>query len=210
MFWTNEAIQQADKVIRLNVINSVTGIKPANLIGTISPTGITNLAVFSSVVHLGSNPPLIGFFLRPDVEVPRHTFENIQATGHYTINHLPTGLTKEGHQTSAKYPREISEFDACGFTPEFIDQFHAPSVKEAKVKFGLTFEQAVPIPLNGTTLVIGRIQWLIAPDNAMTEEGYIDLEQTGSSGISGLNTYYSFNKLADYPYARFPTPHQPE
>lgn len=206
MFWTSKDIEEADKLLRMNVINSITGIKPANLIGTKSALGTTNLAVFSSVVHLGSNPPLIGFFLRPDVDVPRHTFENIQATGYYTINHLPSSLAQQGHQTSAKYPRDISEFDACSFTPEYIKDFPAPSVKEAKVTFGLTYEQAIPIPLNGTTMVIGRIQWLKAPDSALTEEGYIDLEQTESVGISGLNTYYSFKKVADYPYARFSSP----
>ena len=32
------------KINRLNLINSITGIKPANLIGTISKDGHTNLA----------------------------------------------------------------------------------------------------------------------------------------------------------------------
>jgi len=56
--------------------------------------------------------------------------------------------------------------------------------------------------VNGTILVIGRIQWLVVPNEAMDEEGYIDLERAGSAGISGLNTYYSFKKIGDYPYAR--------
>jgi len=202
MYWTSDDIQKADKLLRLNVINSITGIKPANLVGTISPTGSTNLAIFSSLVHIGSNPPFIGFFLRPDIEVPRHTFENIKATGFYTVNHLPNTRTLQGHQTSAKYHREVSEFTECGFAPEFIEGFPAPCVQEAGIKFGLKFEQAVPIEVNGTILVIGRIQWLVVPNEAMDEEGYIDLERAGSAGISGLNTYYSFKKIGDYPYAR--------
>ncbi len=42
----------------------MTGIKPANLIGTISKNQVSSLAIFSSVVHLGSNPALLGFVLR--------------------------------------------------------------------------------------------------------------------------------------------------
>ena len=63
------AIQDMDRVKRLNLINSITGISPANLIGTISNDSIENLSIFSSVIHIGSNPPLIGFILRPTKKI---------------------------------------------------------------------------------------------------------------------------------------------
>jgi flavin reductase (DIM6/NTAB) family NADH-FMN oxidoreductase RutF len=65
MHITNRDIQKLDKIKRLNLINSITGIKPANLIGTVDETKNSNLAIFSSIVHLGSNPPLIGMVIRP-------------------------------------------------------------------------------------------------------------------------------------------------
>ena len=65
MQYTKEDIAALDRISRLKIINSVTGVKPANLIGTINKRGITNLAVFSSVVHLGSNPALLGLISRP-------------------------------------------------------------------------------------------------------------------------------------------------
>ena len=61
MHLTREDIQNTERIKRFNIINSITGIKPANLIGTISADGKTNLAIFSSDIHLGSNPALIGF-----------------------------------------------------------------------------------------------------------------------------------------------------
>ena len=61
MRYTNKQIQELDRVSRLKIINSITGIKPANLVGTIDDEGKTNLAIFSSVVHLGSNHQLLGF-----------------------------------------------------------------------------------------------------------------------------------------------------
>ena len=74
---TKTDLENASKVFRLNLINSITGIKPANLIGSISNSGQTNLAIFSSVIHLGSNPAYLGFIMRPIGDVPRHTYENI-------------------------------------------------------------------------------------------------------------------------------------
>ena len=62
----SKKIAEFSKIYRLNLINSVTGYKPANLIGTKSRGGISNLAIFSSVVHLGSKPPLIGIVTRPN------------------------------------------------------------------------------------------------------------------------------------------------
>ena len=64
-FIDSKQISEFSKVYRLNLINSITGYKPANLIGSKSTKGKTNLAIFSSVVHLGSKPPLIGIITRP-------------------------------------------------------------------------------------------------------------------------------------------------
>ena len=77
LHYTRLDIDQMEKIFRLNLINSCTGYKSANLIGTQSADGKTNLAVFSSITHLGSNPPLIGFVLRPTT-VPRDSYRNIK------------------------------------------------------------------------------------------------------------------------------------
>lgn len=202
MIWNAQDIASADKVTRLRMINAITGIKPANLIGTQDASGRHNLAVFSSVVHLGRNPALIGFILRPHDEVPRHTWQNIQATGHYTINHIPASMTQQAHYTSAKFPQEVSEFERCGFTPEIIPGVAAPFVGESALKMGLRFVSATEIPLNGTTLVIGEIIYLSIPDKFVDAAGELDLALSESAGISGLNTYYKLEKIGQYPYAR--------
>ena len=61
MHLTLEDIRQLEKRHRANLINSITGVKSANLIGTRNKEGNTNLSIVSSVVHLGSNPALIGY-----------------------------------------------------------------------------------------------------------------------------------------------------
>ena len=104
---------QMEQRKRAHLINSVGGFKSVCLIGTVDLIGQTNLAIFSSIVHIGANPPLISFIMRPD-SVERHTLANILETGSYTINHLNTSIYKQAHQTSARYPKELSEFDATG------------------------------------------------------------------------------------------------
>ena len=108
MIYTKEDIEQLDRIPRLKIINSVTGIKPANLIGSIDSKGQTNLAIFSSVVHLGSNPALLGFVSRPQTAEVGHTYRNIQENGVYTINHIHPEFVINTHYTSAKFDASIS------------------------------------------------------------------------------------------------------
>lgn len=199
---TKEDIQNLDRKRRLNIINSVTGIKPANLIGTKSKNDQSNLAIFSSVVHLGSDPALLGFITRPTGELPRHTYENIKETGFYTINQIPINHIKRAHYTSAKVDRSISEFERMNLREEYLLDFKAPFVGESQLKIGMKFEQEIPIHLNGTLLIIGSVEQLIVEDEAVSEEGYINLELLETAGISGLNSYYSLNFMESFPYVR--------
>ena len=202
MHYTKKDIENMDRIQRIKYINSVSGIKPANLIGSIAEEGQTNLAIFSSVFHLGSDPALLGFITRPTGEVPRHTYENILQNEQYTINHVPTDFAKNAHYTSAKLERDHSEFEACGFTPELIGDFKAPFVKESSLKMGMRLKQTIDISMNGTILVIGEIEHLIMPAAAIDTEDDVNLANINGTGISGLNTYYSLQKINRYPYAR--------
>jgi len=200
--FTGKELGELGKIERANLINSVTGCKPANLIGTIGRNERANLAIFSSVVHLGANPPLIGFIVRPTGEVSRHTYENIRENGFYTINHVHREFIERAHYTSAKFDQAVSEFEACRLTEEYVSDFPAPFVKESRLKLGMQLEQELPIALNGTILMIGSIKLAIVPDEIISDEGYLNLEKADDVGISGLNSYYALKKIADFPYAR--------
>ncbi|MFY0672335.1 MAG: flavin reductase [Bacteroidia bacterium] len=202
MHLTHQDILATSKIRRLNIINSITGIKPGNLIGTKGKDGNTNLAVFSSVVHLGSKPPLLGFILRPTGDVPRHTFQNIIDTGIYTINSITTDKTQNAHYTSAKFELDESEFNGCAFEEEYINGFDAPFVRESGIKIGLSVVQTIDIEINGTKMVIGKIEHLLVDDALVSNEGYVNLEKANAAGIGGLNSYYELKHIADYPYAR--------
>ncbi|MEM6643147.1 MAG: flavin reductase [Bacteroidota bacterium] len=202
MHLTKNDILGLDRKKRLNIINSITGIKPANLIGTISSLEQTNLAIFSSIVHLGSDPALLGFITRPTGEVPRHTYENLKETGIYTINQINVKIIEKAHYTSAKLDRSQSEFEEMALSEEYIAEFKAPFVKESTLKIGMKFEEEIPIKRNGTILIVGSVEHIVISENAVNEKGYINLETLKAAGISGLNSYYELKFLESYPYVR--------
>jgi len=205
MYLSKSDIENSPKRKRINLINSISGIKPGNLIGTKSNSGQSNLAIFSSVVHLGSQPGYFGFFSRPDAEVRRHTYENIKENGYFTINHIHSDIVEKGHYTSAKFDAAISEFDACQLTEEYFHDFKAPFVQESQLKFGLKRVETIEVKSTNTIMVVGEIQHLIIADELVDEQGNIDLGSLNTVGISGLDTYYSLKKIAQFPYARVET-----
>jgi len=203
MYFDRENIERLQKRYRINLINSSTGIKPANLIGSVSETGQENLSIFSSVIHLGSNPALIGFMLRPAAGFERHTWENIQSTGVYSINHVAKEFVENAHFTSAKFPKEKSEFSECHLKVQYMEGFSAPFVRSSPVKLGMRFIEAIPISHNQTSMIIGRVEHIIIDDdNHVSDDGNIDLVSTGSAGVSGLSQYFTLINDLELPYAR--------
>ncbi len=194
-------IKAMQRLYRINLMNGITGYKSANLIGTKSEAGIENVAVFSSVTHFGSNPALIGFVLRPHT-VPRNTYENILETGYYTINHINKGIIEEAHHSSAKYDASVSEFEQTGLMPEYLDDFMAPFVAESSIKLAMKFEQAIPVELNATILVLGSVEAVYLPEILIEEDGFLDLNAAQTVAIGGLDSYHLPNQLQRLPYAR--------
>ncbi len=184
-----------------NFINSLTGFKSVNLIGTADKKGLTNLAVFSSIVHIGSNPALVGYINRPITAAP-HTLANIKATGVYTINHINPAFLQQAHQTSTKYPNDISEFDETGLTPEYAENITAPFVKESIIKYALSLEEIIPIQLNGTFLVIGKVQYVHIPSGILSPDGFLELDKALSLCSNGGDAYYATQLINRYQYAK--------
>ena len=197
---TTDLIQMEQRK-RAHLINSVGGFKSVCLIGSVDLIGQTNLAIFSSIVHIGANPPLISFIMRPD-SVERHTLANILETGSYTINHLNESIYKKAHQSSARYPKEISEFDATGLSVEYKSNCKAPFVKESHVQLELEFKQRIDLTINNTILIIGEIKNIYFPEDCMQEDGFLDIEKAGTITCSGLDSYHLTKSLERLPYAK--------
>jgi flavin reductase (DIM6/NTAB) family NADH-FMN oxidoreductase RutF len=155
-YFDQKDIASLDHLYRINLINSSSGFKSANLIATKSKEGISNVAVFSSVIHLGSNPPLLGFLTRP-TSAPRNTYKNIKDTGCYTINHIYEDIIKDAHHCSAKYDASISEFSMTELKEEYDHTCMAPFVKGAPVQLQMQFREEHHFKINGTIMIIGEI-----------------------------------------------------
>ncbi|PKK35109.1 MULTISPECIES: flavin reductase family protein [unclassified Siphonobacter] len=194
-------IAAMEKYFRINLINSLPGYKSLNMLGSVSPEGVTNLALVSSAFHLGSNPPLIGLIMRPQ-RPENDTLHNIRSTGQYTLNNVLPDWYEKAHQTSATYPSGVSEFEACGFEPLYIQELKAPFVKQSSIKMGLHLREMIDIELNGTTLVIGEVVALLVDEPLIEQDGFINHHQAGTVTVAGLDAYYLTQPLQRMAYAK--------
>lgn len=198
---SSEDINNFEQRYRVSLINSLGGFKSLVLIGTRNKEGKSNLAIFNSFFHLGANPPLFGIIIRPD-SVERHTLSNILETGVFTVNHVKEDFYKNAHQTSARYPADVSEFDAVGLTEENKPGIYAPFVKESSIKITASFRQKIEVEANGTIMIIGKINHISLPENCLSEDGFIDIEKTGTITCSGLDSYHTTKRLSRLSYAK--------
>ncbi len=198
---TYSEIMEMEQRQRAHLINSIGGFKSVALIGSTDTKGQTNLAIFSSIVHIGSNPPLLSFIMRPD-SVERHTLANILDSRFYTINHINAHIYEKAHQTSARYPKLVSEFDATGLTPEYKNEFVAPFVKESQIQIAMEFKERVTIEINQTSMLIGEIKAVYFPSNCLELDGFINLEKAGTITSAGLDSYHTTQVLQRLEYAK--------
>ena len=175
---------------RALLINSLPGYKSAMLVGTSDAKGLTNLTIVSSHFHLGSSPPLLAMILRPSTgNSERHTLHNLLETQCWTLNGFSLEHAARAHQTSAPYPKDQSEFDACGFETEWLAEFNAPFIKGSPLQIGCLLREHHPLEINGTHMIIGEVQHLHYPETAQRSDGGLSLDAMGLVAVAGLDTY---------------------
>lgn len=173
---------------KINLINSCSGYKSANLIGSKSQSGVSNVAIFSSVTHIGSSPALLGFFLRPTTVI-RNTYDNIRETGFFTINHVHESILNDAHHTSAKYDKSISEFDFTSLEEEYKANYLVPFVKKAPLQMAMKYVEEYHIKINNTILLVGEIKDLYIADDLLEDDGFVNLSKANIASINGLDGY---------------------
>lgn len=203
-----EAIADLPSRTRANFINSITGYKSCNLIGTRSADGTSNLAIFNSLLHIGSSPALLGFLLRP-LTVRRDTFDNLRNNRVFTVNQVSYDMVEQAHQTAAKYERDVSEFQEVGLTEEYLDDFDAPYVAESGLKIGCSYKNHYTLEENGCILVIGSVEHIYLPPEIQASDGFLHLEKIKTVTSMSLDGYALPSFLGRLAYARPDTQTRP-
>lgn len=182
-------LQNYERFYRGNLVNSITGFKSANLLATRSKSGVDNVAIFSSVTHLGSDPALFSFVQRPLGYGVGHTYYNLKETGKISLNHIPISLIHQAHQCSAKYDSDVSEFDELDIKKIERQGFNVPFVKDSPVQLAAEYVNEYFLKENNCILVICKITDVFLQPELLHADGWVDLGKAGTVTINGLDGY---------------------
>lgn len=199
--FTLSDISSWDRFYRANFISCLSGYKPAMIVGTIKENGLPNAGIFQNIVHIGAQPPLIGFINRPRAASP-HTIANIERDGLYSMNSVHSSFIEQAHKSSAKFDLETDEFEASGLKPLFRENHSVPFVAESQIQMLLSLEEIIPIQKNGTFLIVGEIHEVWLENIPVGEDGFIQLSEYNIVGSVGLDGYYTTKLEKRLPYAR--------
>lgn len=204
------AIDEMPRDRRRRLVNSLSGWKSPHLLGSRSAEGINNLSLVNAVTHVAASPPHLGVMIRPPV-VPRHSLENIRATGHFSLNSLHPSFLADAHQASAKYPAEADEFQAIGLTPWFQDGFQAPYVAESPICIGLALAEEHAIRASGGIFLVGAVQEVLLAPDLLHPDGKVDHLAAESLAVCGLEEYARpvFHRRLGYARPQEPAPELP-
>ena len=149
----------------------------------------------------------MGMIIRPSPEgTERHTLENILATEMFSVNAVTRDMAQRAHHTSARFTRDQSEFEACGFAEQWHEGITAPFVSESPLQVGLKLAEHRPLTINGTHLAIGSIEQIHLSDHARRQDGTLDLQSMDIVAGVGLDAYHTVNTGQRFSYAKPNTP----
>jgi len=155
--------------------------RPIAWVSTISASGITNLAPFSFFNGVCSSPPALLFCpATPADREAKDTLRNIHETRQFVVNIVTESNVAKANQTSAPYPRDVSEFAAAGLTPLPSAVVRPPRVAESPIQLECELIQIVPVgevrPGSGN-VVIGRLVYAHIAEEAWDASRHIDINK---------------------------------
>jgi flavin reductase (DIM6/NTAB) family NADH-FMN oxidoreductase RutF len=123
-------------VERQGYLNAAIAPRPICFASTIDKAGQVNLSPFSFFNLFSTTPPILIFSPSRRVRdnTTKHTWHNVLEVPETVINIVDYPMVHQVSLASCEYPKEMSEFEKAGFTPEPATLVRPPMVKESKVR----------------------------------------------------------------------------
>ena len=122
--------------------NAIVGPRPIGWIGSVSASGVPNLAPYSFFNAFNYTPPIIGF---ASVATKKDSFNNIEATGEFTWNLVTRDLAEAMNESCAPLAPQENEFERAKLEQGPSRVINAPRVAASPVSFECKLTQIVQL-----------------------------------------------------------------
>ena len=159
-------------------LQHVVAPRPVCFASTIDKAGKVNLSPFSFFNLFSSNPPIVIFSPSRKVRdnTIKHTLENVMEVPEVVINIVTYEMVHQVSLASCEFPKEMSEFEKAGFTPEPATIIKPPMVKESMVNLECKVIEIKPLGTEGGAgnLVICEVLRMHIDDSLLDENKKMD------------------------------------
>lgn len=162
---------------RYRLMTDLVAPRPIAWVSSLASSGVANLAPFSYFQGVCSDPPTIvlGIAWLPSGR-PKDTLANILETRELTINHVSEPLVAAMNATSAEYPADVSEWQACGIESAPAKVVSPARVARAIAGFECRLQHAIPLGRTrlgtpSSTLVIAEILHFWIAEGLLERDG---------------------------------------
>ena len=175
--------------------------RPIGWISTLSVDGVANLAPYSQFQNLGYNPPYVMFSANPREDGRKHSVTNAESTGAFVWNMATYDLREAVNITGQEVDPGVDEFELAGLTKAPSDMVAPPRVAESPVNFECRYYTTLRLPgggpnwLGSADVVIGRVVCIHIADDALTEDGHLDVLKLRPIARMGYYDYTSVESV---------------
>lgn len=176
-------LSQADAY---KLASGLTVPRPIGWIGSVSASGVNNLAPYSFFNIVSADPPT--FVVSPALGSRKDSLANIEETGVFSLNVVSEDTVDAMNQSAASFDADVDEFDRCGLTAVSSNAADAPLVREAVANFECTLTQMIPVgrPSGGAAgsnmLIIGEAHRIHVAERVCNERFHIDPHELKAVG----------------------------
>lgn len=184
--------------------------RPIAVVGTVSPSGATNLAPFSFFNGISAEPFLVMFCpSNREDGGDKDTLANAKplaegGTGCFSIGLATESTIRRVVACSERLPPGESEFALSGLAPIACERIAAPRFAESPVTFEcetVEVKRFAPGVPDGGNLVIGRVV-LLHVDDAVLDGKRIDPARLAAVGRMGGSAYVRTTERFELPRGR--------
>ncbi|MDW3177911.1 MAG: flavin reductase family protein [Acidimicrobiia bacterium] len=160
--------------------------RPIGWIGSVSESGVRNLAPYSFFNMVAKSP--LSFIVAPASNMRKDTLDNLQATGVFTINVVTEETVVAMNASAASFPADVDEFEECGLTAVRAETSEAPIVAEAVANLECRVVQIIPVGKSpdglepSSMLVIGESQRIHVAERVSDDNFHIDPHELHAVG----------------------------
>lgn len=167
--------------------------QPTTMITSVDSDGAVNIMTASWAGIVSKSPPTLAVSFNQQ----RLSYQNIQQTGEFTVNLVPTSLAIEADLCGLRSGRELDKVQLCQVKLEPAQQIAPPLIKYSPLNLECRYLRE--LELGDYRLVIGEILQVHAVEQAFAEQARGDARCFDPLVyLGGIREYWSLGeKVAD-------------